>query len=93
MASQPTPNSKLVRVFDTEQETEAMVVKGLLESAGIQALINSLDAQQDILPGVGGTIIEVAPDRADEAREIIEAYRNTPVDDAEVLSEEEPGNV
>jgi hypothetical protein len=28
----PNPNEKLVRVFDTEQESEAMVVRGLLES-------------------------------------------------------------
>ena len=33
-AVQPTPDKKLVKIFDTEQETEAMVVKGLLESAG-----------------------------------------------------------
>ncbi len=91
MASEPTPNVDLVRVFDTEQETEAMVVKGLLESAGIDALITSLDAQQDILPGVGGTVVQVAADRAAEAREIIETYRNTPVTDAEILSAEEPG--
>ena len=86
MSTQPTPNTDLVKVFDTEQETEAMVVKGLLESAGIDALISSLDAQQEILPGVGGVIVQVAADRADEAKEIIESYRNTPVDDAEILS-------
>ncbi len=32
----PDPNQKLVRVFDTEQEPEAMIVSGLLESAGIE---------------------------------------------------------
>jgi hypothetical protein len=47
----PNPNEKLVRVFDTEQESEAMVVRGLLESAGIDSDLTSLDAQQDILPG------------------------------------------
>ena len=89
MPTQPTPNSNLVKVFDTEQETEAMVVKGLLESSGIDALISSLDAQQEVLPGVGGVIVQVAADRGDEAKEIIESYRNTGVDDAEVLSPEE----
>jgi Putative prokaryotic signal transducing protein len=84
MATQPTPNAKLVRVFDTEQESEAMVVKALLDSEGIEALVSSLDAQQDILPGVGGVIVQVTPDRAEEARAVIEAYRNTPTTDAEV---------
>ena len=46
----PNPNEKLVRVFDTEQESEALVVHGLLESTGIDSDITSLDAQQDILP-------------------------------------------
>src|SRR5690349_10015801 len=55
----PNPNEKLVRVFDTEQESEAMVVRGLLESAGIDCDITALDAPQDILPGVGGTVILV----------------------------------
>jgi hypothetical protein len=90
MATEPTPNVELVTVFDTEQETEAMVVKGLLESAGIETLINSLDAQQDILPGVGGVIVQVAPDRADEAREIIETYRNAPATDEEMSVEDDP---
>ena len=50
-ADRPNPNEKLVRVFDTEQESEAMVVRGLLDSAGIESDLTSLDAQQDILPG------------------------------------------
>jgi hypothetical protein len=32
----PDPNEKLVKVFDSEQEPEALVVKGLLDSAGIE---------------------------------------------------------
>ena len=87
MATQPTPNSDLVRVFDTEQESEAMVVKALLESAGIDALVTSLDAQQDILPGVGGVVVQVAEDRADEARQVIETYRNSPTTDDEIAGE------
>jgi Putative prokaryotic signal transducing protein len=74
----PKPNEKLVRVFDTEQESEAMVVGGLLESAGIDNDITSLDAQQDILPGVGGTVILVREEDAAEARKIIKEYRRTP---------------
>jgi hypothetical protein len=75
MATQPRTNQDLVEVFDTEQESEALVVKGLLESAGIDALITSLDAPQDILPGVGGVVIRVPADRADEARQMINEHR------------------
>jgi len=74
----PNPNEKLVRVFDTEQESEAMVVHGLLDSAGIDNDLTSLDAQQEILPGVGGTIILVREEDAAEARRVIEEYRRTP---------------
>jgi len=90
--SRPNPNEKLVRVFDTEQETEAMVVRGLLDSAGIEADITSLDAPQDILPGVGGTIILVREEDAEEARRLIEEYRQSPeeVEAADGLTEEQP---
>ncbi len=77
-AGQPNPNKKLVKVFDTEQETEAMVVKGLLESAGIESDLKSLDAVQDAFPGVGGTIILVGEEDAAEATKIIEEYRTSP---------------
>jgi hypothetical protein len=89
---QPNPNEKLVRVFDTEQESEAMVVRGLLESAGIDSDLTSLDAQQDILPGVGGTVILVREEDAAEARRLIEEYRQTPeeLETAEIAVSEEP---
>ena len=74
----PNPNEKLVRVFDTEQESEALVVRGLLESAGIDAEITALDAPQDILPGVGGTVILVREEDAASARRMIEEYRQAP---------------
>jgi hypothetical protein len=88
----PNPNEKLVRVFDTEQESEAMVVRGLLESAGIDSDLTSLDAQQDILPGVGGTVILVREVDAPEARRLIEEYRQTPdeLETAEYALNEEP---
>ena len=80
----PNPNERLVRVFDTEQESEAMVVHGLLESAGIDSDVTSLDAQQDILPGVGGTVILVREEDAESALNVIEEFRRTP---AEVATE------
>jgi len=84
----PNPNEKLVKVFDTEQESEAMVVHGLLESAGIDSDITSLDAQQELLPGVGGTIILVREEDAEAARQMIEEYRQAPGDDDVDLSDE-----
>jgi hypothetical protein len=69
---------ELVSVFDTMDEAEALVVQGLLESNGIETLLTNLDAPQDVLPGVGGVMLRVRPEEAEEAREIIEAYRNAP---------------
>ena len=90
----PNPNEKLVRVFDTDQESEALVVRGLLESAGIECDVTSLEAQQDILPGVGGTIILVREEDAEQAKQVIETYRQTPANDEtaefEISSEEPP---
>ena len=80
-APRPNPNEKLVRIFDTEQESEALVVHGLLESTGIDSDVTSLAAQQDILPGVGGTIILVREEDAAKARRIIEEYRRIPGDE------------
>jgi hypothetical protein len=77
-ALQPEPNEKLVKIFDTEQETEAIVVQGLLESAGIDSALKSIDAVQDSFPGVGGTVILVREADAPEAEKIIEAYRKLP---------------
>jgi hypothetical protein len=77
----PMPDEKLVRVFDTEQESEALIVRGLLESSGIDADVTSLDAPQDILPGVGGTVILVREEDAAKARRLIEEYRQSPAND------------
>ena len=69
-------NDALVEVFDTEDEAEANIVKSLLESAGIPALVSSLDVQQDIFPGVGGVIVRVRADQAEDAKLLIEQSRN-----------------
>ena len=74
----PTPqptDEALVDVFGTKEDSEALVVKGLLDSAGIDSVIVSLDAPQEVLPGVGGVVIRVAPENAEEARRLIEEYR------------------
>src|SRR5215813_6938652 len=90
MATQPQMNEELVPVFDTDQESEAMVVQSLLESAGIDAIISGLDAPQDVLPGVGGVLVRVSADQAEEARQLIEDYRTSgaaAADEAELNSE------
>jgi hypothetical protein len=76
--SQPEPNEKLVKIFDSEQENEAIVVQGLLESGGIESDLKSIDAVQNAFPGVGGTVILVREEDAPEAEKIIEAYRKLP---------------
>ncbi len=78
----PDPNEKLVRVFDTEQESEAMVVSGLLESEGIDCEITALDVPQDVIP-IGGTVILVRQEDAPRALQLIEEYRRTPEEEAQ----------
>ena len=80
---QPDPNEKLVKVFDSEQETEVLVVKGLLDSAGIESDMTSVDAVQDLFPGVGGTVLLVREEDAERARQTIEEYKNAATIDDE----------
>jgi hypothetical protein len=71
----PDPNEKLVKVFDSEQESEAMIVKGLLESSSIDCDLTSASLVQDTFPGLGGMIILVREQDAETARKLIEEYR------------------
>lgn len=75
MAEEPNPNQKLETVFDTADETEAMVVQGLLESAGLECLAISPDAPGEVMSGLGGVVLQVPAERAQEARRLIEEYR------------------
>ena len=90
MLEKPEPIENLVKVFDTDVESEAMVVQGLLESAGIQALISNREAPQDVLPGVGGVVILVREEQAREATATIEEYRTHPTTDEDEEVTEEP---
>ena len=83
---QPDPNEKLVKIFDAEKENEAIVVQGLLQSAGIESDLKSIDAVQNVYPGVGGTILLVREEDAPEAQKIIETFRNLPALDDETAS-------
>ena len=72
----PDANEKLEQIFDTADETEALVVQGLLESNGIECMETTGDAPQDVLPGVGGIVLSVRQEQAAAARLMIEEYRN-----------------
>lgn len=71
----PDPNEKLVKVFDSELESEALIVKGLLESAGIDSDLTAAAMVQEAFPGLGGMIILVREQDASAARKLIEEYR------------------
>src|ERR1700746_272228 len=77
----PDPNEKLVKVFDSEDESEAIVVKGLLESAGIDSDLTGASTGQDRFPGLGGMIILVREEDADEARNVIADRQSLSEDD------------
>lgn len=84
----PNPNEKLTKVFDSEDESEALVVKGLLDSAGIDNDLTAASMIQDMFPGLGGMIIMVREEDAETARRIIAEYKRTPSDDDETAEYE-----
>jgi hypothetical protein len=92
----PNPNEKLVKVFGSEQESEALVVKGLLDSAGIDSDLTSASLVQDAFPGLGGMLILVREEDEQAAQRVIEegrsAAQSAPDDDAtaEIAIIEEP---
>jgi len=83
MENNGEPNEKLVAVFDSMQESEAVVVGGLLKSVGIEVDVVSREAQQDVLPGVGGILVLVREEQADEARQVIADFRAHPATDTD----------
>src|ERR1700746_3796949 len=88
----PDPNEKLVKVFDSEDEPEALVVKGLLESAGIDSDLTSASLVQDTFPGLGGMIILVREEDAGGARSAMGEAQPLAEDDdtQEIEISEEP---
>jgi hypothetical protein len=76
-AGRPDPHEKLVKVFDSELESEALIVKGLLDAAGIDSDMTSVDVIQDMFPGLGGIVILVRQEDAEEARRLIEESRTS----------------
>lgn len=87
----PDPNERLAKVFDSEDESEGLVVKGLLESAGIDSDLTSASLVQDTFPGLGGMIILVREEDAEAARRVIAEHKTLPDDESiETETMEEP---
>ena len=61
MSTQPKSDPELVEVFDTKQESEAMVVQGLLTSAGIESVLANLEAPQEFDRAILGFLREALP--------------------------------
>jgi hypothetical protein len=77
----PDPDEKLVKIFDSEDESECLVVKGLLDSAGIDSDLTAASMVQDTFPGLGGMIILVREEDADAARQAIADHQSLSEDD------------
>jgi hypothetical protein len=92
MSTKPTSDPELVEVFDTMQESEAMVVHGLLTSAGIESVVANLQAPQDVFPGVGGISVRVNSAQEEEARRLIDDYRVNAASDDDSLPFDDDGN-
>jgi len=72
----PEPNEKLVMVFETNDESEALVVKGLLESDGLEVLMSTREAPVGVFPisstHLGDIRLLVRAELADGARRLID---------------------
>lgn len=91
MATQPLPNNEnLVVVFNSADESEVLVVKSLLEASEIEALMTG-EVPMNTLPGVGGWVLQVPAEQADDARRLIEAEGKHPLaEDVEVTEDAAP---
>ncbi len=72
------PDASLVEIYSAPGDTEALVIKGLLESEGIMCSLSS-DVPHSVLPveidGLGAVRISVANDEAERAAELISSHR------------------
>ncbi len=88
----PEPNEEknvpvereLETVFEAKEESEAWAVQGLLQSAGLDVVVQSLEFPQDIMPGVGNVVVRVPAEQAADARQIVESYATNPPGAAEM---------
>jgi hypothetical protein len=89
MQPRPDPNQQLVKVFESEQETEALVVKGLLESLSIESDLAPISLTQRAFPNMGGSMILVREADAERARSLIVEYSQS-LPDGDDAAEEAP---
>lgn len=75
----PEPNEKLEVVFDTNDESEALVVKGLLQSNGLEVLMSTPESPSNLFPvstsDLGEIKLRVRAEQAEEARRMINESR------------------
>jgi hypothetical protein len=69
----------LIDVFDTNDDSESMVVRGLLEASDIEVLLTSMESTAALFPFRNGPLghmrLQVFESDAAEARQIIAQYR------------------
>ena len=63
-------------VFRTQSQSEADIVRGLLEANGVSAMISADLSRTPFPMSVAGLQVMVAPDDAEHAKRIIESYRD-----------------
>ena len=72
------PDASLIEVYSSPGDTEALVIRGLLESEGIICSLSS-DIPHSVLPveidGLGAVRISVADADAERAAEIISSHQ------------------
>lgn len=66
----------LTTIFRTQSQSEADVVRGLLQANGIEAIISSGLAGTTFPVSVGELQVMVAPQNADQARRVIDSHRD-----------------
>lgn len=68
-----------VDVFDTNDDSESMVVRGLLEASGMEVLLTSVESSAGLFPFRNGPLghmrLQVFESDAEAARQIIAQYR------------------
>lgn len=76
MREKPNPNEQLEVVFTTNDDSEAQIVKGLLESNGLDVAMSTPEAPIGVFPisssDLGRVRLLVRAEQADEARRLID---------------------
>ena len=77
----------LIDIFDTNDNSEAMVVHSLLESGGIESLMSTVEAPAGVYPfnamPLGHIRIQVLESQAEDSLRVIAEYRRRGPEDAE----------